>query len=324
MMIHRLAAGAALLATLALGGCAPPNYAAKAPSPSGLKYVVSSGAPQTAAFSMIDERRADGRIFSSGVLPAEVKIDGSPIDPIPFLATHLQAELASRGVPTTVSDKSAAAPAIRVKHYRMENMRTSGYTPFITLTYLSADVDTPAGVKRLGVFVTRGKTPVWSFDEIIEPTLNQPLSLGIREFASKFANAVYGLRADEDTVKSLTAKINGTRTPDTFLDVYALGFTNNPAAIDTLIGLTKDSQEYVRQAAISSLGNIGATTQFALLKSLYQDPQVSWQDHCIALKAIGDLNTVESKAFIAEEARRLGSDSSKESQVLGRILALYL
>jgi hypothetical protein len=324
MFIRRFATGVALLATLALGACAPPNYAAKAPSPSGLKYVVTGSAPQTTAFSMIDERRADGRIFSSGVLPAELKIDGAPIDPIPFLAQHLQAELASRGLPATVSDKSTAAPSIRVKHYRMENMRTSAYTPFITLTYLSADVDTPAGVKRLGVFVTRGKTPVWSFDEIVEPTLNQPLSLGIREFASKFANSVYGLRADDDAVKALTAKINGTRTPDTFLDVYALGFTNNPSAIDTLIGLTKDSQEYVRQAAISSLGNIGAGAQFGMLKSLYQDPQVSWQDHCIALKAIGDLDTDESKAFIAAEAKKLGSDSSKESQVLSRILALYL
>jgi hypothetical protein len=51
---------------------------------------------------------------------------------------------------------------------------------------------------------------------------------------------------------------------------------------------------------------------------------VSWQDHCIALKAIGDLNTEESKAFIAAEAKKLGSDSSKESQVLSRILSLYL
>jgi hypothetical protein len=324
MFNSRVATGVACLATLALAACAPPNYAAKAPAPSGLKYVVSADAPRAAAFSMIDERRADGKIFSSGVLPAEIKIDGTPIDPIPFLARHLQAELASRGLPATVSETSSASPAIRVKHYRMENMRTNAYTPFISLTYLSADVDTPSGVKRLGVFVTRGKTPVWSFEEIIEPTLNQPLSLGVREFASKFSNAVYGLRADDDTVKSLTAKINGARTPETFLDVYALGFTNNPAAVDTLVALTKDSQEYVRQAAISSLGNIGATTQLGLLKSLYQDAQVSWQDHCLALKAIGDLNTDESKAFVAEEARRLGSDSSKESQVLGRILALYL
>jgi hypothetical protein len=323
MTIRQIAAGAALLAALALTACAPPNYNVRAPTPSSLRYVVGGSAP-AANFSVLDERRADGRIFSSGILPAELKIDGTAIDPVPFFTKHLQAELAARGLPATFSHTSTALPAIHVKNYRMENMRTSGYTPFISLTYISADVDTADGTKRIGAFVTRGKTPVWSFEEIVEPTLNQPLALGIQEFASKFANAVYGFRASDETVKALTAKINGTRTPETFLDVYALGFTNNPAALDTLIGLSKDSQEYVRQAAIASLGNLGATTQFGLLKSIYQDASVSWQDHCIALKSIADLGTPESKAFITEEAKRLGSDSSKEMQVMSRILALYL
>jgi hypothetical protein len=323
MMIRQVAAAAALLATLVLTGCAPPNYAARAPTPSGLKYVVTGSAPEK-AYSVLDERRADGRIFSSGILPAELKIDGAPIDPVPFFATQLQAELASRGLPAQVSHTATAKPAIHLKDYRMENMRTNAYTPFITLTYISADVETGDGSKRIGTFVTRGKTPVWSFEEIVEPTLNQPLALGIQEFASKFANAVYGFRAGDDTVKSLTERINGTRTPNTFLDVYALGFTNNPAAIDTLIGLTKDSQEYVRQAAIASLGNIGATAQLGLLKTIYQDATVSWQDRCIALKSIADLGTAEAREFITGEAKRLGADSSKEMQVMSRILSLYL
>jgi HEAT repeat protein len=206
----------------------------------------------------------------------------------------------------------------------MENMRTNAYTPFITLTYISADVETGDGTKRIGAFVTRGKTPVWSFEEIIDPTFNQPLGLGIQEFASKFANAVYGFRASDETVKALIEKVNGARTPNTFLDVYALGFTNNPAALDTLIGLTKDSQEYVRQAAIASLGNLGATTQLGMLKAIYQDASVAWQDRCIALKSIADLGTDESKAFITDEAKRLAGNSSKETQVMSRILALYL
>lgn len=323
MTIRQVAAGAALLTTLALAACAPPNYNVRAPTPSGLKYVVSGSAPE-ASFSVLDERRADGKIFSSGILPAELKIDGVPIDPVPFFSAQLQAELASRGLPAKISSTSTAAPAIHLKNYRMENMRTNAYTPFISLTYVSADVETPGGTKRIGAFVTRGKTPVWSFEEIVEPTLNQPLALGIQEFASKFANAVYGYKAGDETVKALTTKIGGARTPDTFLDVYALGFTNNPAAVDTLIGLTKDSQEYVRQAAIASLGNIGATTQFGLLKTIYQDASVSWQDRCVALKSIADLGTAESKAFITDEAKRLGADSSKEMQVMSRILALYL
>jgi len=323
MMIRNFSAIAALCAAFAMAACAPPNYNVRAPKPSGLKYVVT-GSTQEATFSVLDERRVDGKIFSSGILPAELKIDGTPIDPVPFFSAQVQAELASRGLPAKLSTTSTAQPAIHLKNYRMENMRTNAYTPFITATYVSADVDTASGLKRIGAFVTRGKTPVWSFEEIIEPTFNQPLGLGIQEFASKFANAVYGYRADDDVVKSLSAKIGGTRTPETFLDVYALGFTNNPAAIDTLIGLTKDSQEYVRQAAIASLGNLGATTQFGLLKGIYQDATVSWQDRCIALKSIGDLGTPESTAFITAEAKRLGADSSKETQVMSRILALYL
>jgi hypothetical protein len=322
-MMNRYFLASVVLAGFALVGCAPPNYAIKAPTPSGLKYAVT-GTPEQKAFSLIDERRADGKIFSTGVLPAELKIDGTPIDPVPFLASQLQAELASRGLPAQISDKSTAQPAIKLKTYRMQNMRTNGYTPFITLTYISADVETASGAKRIGTFVTRGKTPMWSFEEIVEPTLNQPLALGVQEFASKIANFAYGFRASDETVKSLTAKINGTRTPNTFLDVYALGFTNNPAAIDTLAALAKDQQEYVRQAAISSLGNIGATGHFGLLKSIYLDPAVSWQDHSIALKAIADLGTDEAKTFINEEAKRLGSDSAKEAQVLGQILSLYL
>ena len=323
MMISRHLLASVVLVGFALAGCAPPNYAIKTPTPSGMKYVVT-GTLEQKAFSLIDERRADGKIFSSGILPAELKIDGTPIDPVPFLATQLQAELASRGLPAQVSEKSTSQPAIRLKTYRMQNMRTNAYTPFITLTYISADVETAGGAKRIGAFVTRGKTPVWSFEEIIEPTMNQPLSLGVQEFASKIANLAYGYRASDETVKGLTAKINGARTPNTYLDVYALGFTNNPAAIDTLAALAKDEQEYVRQAAISSLGNIGATGHFGLLKTIYQDPAVSWQDHSIALKAIADLGTDESRAFITQEAKKLGSDSAKEAQVLGQILSLYL
>jgi hypothetical protein len=314
---------AAALASLVLAACAPPNYNIKAPTPSGLKYVVSATPPAT-NFSLQDERRADGRVFSHGILPAELKVDGVPIDPVPFLAAQLQAELASRGLPATVSASSGTPPVIHLKAYHMENMRSSAYTPFITLTYISADVETATGTKRVGVFVTRGKTPVWSFDEIIDPAFNQPVALGIQELASKIANLVYGFRAGDEVVKDLTTKVSATRTPNSFLDVYALGFTNNPAAIDTLVGLAKDDQEYVRQAAISSLGNIGASNQFGLLKSIYQNPQMSWQDHCMALKAIADLGTFESRAFITEEAKRLGTVTAKESQVMGQILALYL
>src|SRR6185295_6717276 len=54
MTIRQTAAAVALLATLALTACAPPNYNVRAPAPSGLKYVVG-GAAAEKSFSVLDE-----------------------------------------------------------------------------------------------------------------------------------------------------------------------------------------------------------------------------------------------------------------------------
>jgi HEAT repeat protein len=166
--------------------------------------------------------------------------------------------------------------------------------------------------------------PVWSFAEVIDPTFNQPLSVAVKEFSSKLAGALYSYKASDATVKELVAKVNGTQTPDTFLDVYALGFTNNLAATDTLVSLTKSTDEYVRLAAISSLGNLRAASQFELLKTMYQDIALSRQDRDMALKAIADLGTPESDAFIRAEIKQLSAKGDTEAQWTSRILALYL
>jgi HEAT repeat protein len=125
-------------------------------------------------------------------------------------------------------------------------------------------------------------------------------------------------------VKELTAKVSGTPTADTFLDVYALGFTNNPTAIDTLLTLTKSSEEYVRLAAISSLGNLRATGQFGLLKTIYEEATASRAERDMALKAIADLGSPESEAFIRAEIKQLGAKGDTEAQWTSRMLALYL
>ena len=50
----------------------------------------------------------------------------------------------------------------------------------MTLTFLSVDLETADSKKRIGVFIKRGKVPVMSFEEVVEPTFNQPLSLAVR------------------------------------------------------------------------------------------------------------------------------------------------
>ena len=319
--LARRAGAVALL--LSLAACAPKSYTVKAPTASALKYELVSTAAST-QLSFLDERKGEDRTFSSGTLPAALTSDKGPLDPLQFLSQHVGEELASRGLPVRTANTDQGQPKVHVKTFNVLNHRSSGFSPFFTFTYLSADLETAKGTKRVGVFVRRGKVPVWSFDEVVEPTFNQPLSIAVKEFASKVANYLYSYRASDATVKDLIAKVSGAPTPDTYLDVYALGFSNNPLAVDTLVKLTSSTDEYVRLAAISSLGNVGATSQFGLLESIYQKGDSSAQDKDMAIKAIADLGTPEALAFVSSELKRLSSQNDRATLFTTRVLALYL
>ncbi|QWP77420.1 HEAT repeat domain-containing protein [Lysobacter sp. K5869] len=315
-------AGGAVLVCLSLAACAPKSYVVKSPVPSQVRYAAAPA--QAERIALQDNRAAAERAFLTGTLASTLMVESAPLDPAAFLAKNLQAELNARGIPAQVGAGEASAfPRIDLKTFRIQNHRQNAYSPYVTFTYLSADVETAAGKQRVGVFVKRGKVPVWSFDEIIEPTLNQPLSLAVKELAAKVANQLYGARADDAAVAALTAKI-AQRSDDSYLDVYALGFANNPKAIDTLVGLTRDEDEYVRIAAISSLGNLRAQGQFDLLKSIYSDAKI-WQDRAMAIKAIGDLDTPQSKAFLTEQMAHWKSQpAGKEPSWTMQVIALYL
>jgi len=306
-----------------LAGCAPSSYTVQQPSPSGMLYEQTQQA--TTTITQSDNRVGDEKTFHSGILPATLKIGSTAIDPPSFLASSVSAELASRGFPVQVNTSGSELPHTTLHTFRVQNHRASGFSPFVTLTFISADLDTGVAKKRIGVFVKRGKVPVWSFDEVVEPTLSQPLSIAVKEYSSKLANSLYGYHAPDSAVDALVAKLSGTLNENSFLDVYALGFTNNPKAIDTLVKLTTHTDEYVRLAAISSLGNLGATSKFDLLKSIYNNHDGLWQDRAMAIKAIGDLGTAESNAFLEAELKNWESKKSdKESQWMAEIIGLYL
>lgn len=296
-LIHlaRLATCAAALALLA--GCAPKSYAVRHPAPS--QDLVFGNTPPPTAIAFVDARPAPDRAFSSGVLPAALTVDGAPFDPAGYLAKNLQAELAARGFPAQVVAGGDALPRLELGAFRIQNHRANGFSPFVTLTFLSGDLVTPEGKQRLAVFVKRGKVPVWSFDEVIEPTFNQPLSLATKELAAKIAAHLHGARSSDAEVDRLVARI-ADRGDDSYLDVYALGFTNHPKAIATVTRLARDPDEYVRLAAISSLGTLNAIDQLDLLASIYRDATL-WQDRAMALKSIGDLRSEAADAFLQEE-----------------------
>ncbi|MBL8261727.1 MAG: HEAT repeat domain-containing protein [Xanthomonadaceae bacterium] len=313
-----LCGGIAVSALLMLSGCAPTSYAVKTPQPSSTSYTAES---QAGNVGFVDSRGMGERTFNTGVLPATLTVNGAPLNGAEYLKAGVEAELAARGLPVRFGD-AAVFPKVDLRSFRMLNHRQNGYSPYVTFTFISADVETAAGKKRIGVFVKRGKVPVWSFAEVVEPTMNEPLSIAVKEFSAKVARELYGARASDADVDALIARL-AKPGDEQYLDVYALGFTNHPKAVGTLARLAKDDHEYVRIAAISSLGTLRASEHLDLLKDISRNAQ-TWQDRAMALKAIGDLDTAESRAFIAEQkAYWQGKPAEKESNWTLQVLDLY-
>lgn len=314
----------AIVCALLLTACAPKTYSVRAPSPSDWAYAPAA-APTTESLSLVDRRTGADLTFSSGVLPAGLTQDGKPIDPPAFLRAHLARELQARGVKVDLDDRSDGMPRVELHSFRVQNHRVNGWSPFVTFTYVAADLTGGGEPQRLGVFIKRGKVPVWSFDEVVEPTFNEPLSLAVKELATKVANRLYGYRADEAAVDRLLTRLDGERKPTSYLDVYALGFTNHPMAVQPIAELTTDADEYVRLAAISSLGTLGATSEFGRLKQLYENRDSLWQDRAMALKSIADLPSDEAHAFVrAQRDYWAAQEETPESRWNLQIINLYL
>jgi hypothetical protein len=305
---------------LAVASCSP-TFVVKEPAPSGLKLEVPD-AQASGAVSVLDERSA-GDPFTGGSVSFTLATNGAPLQPVPFLANSLTAELASRGVDARFSAGEHGAPRLHLKTFRIHDHEVTSYSPFVTLTLLSADVETASGSRHVAVFVKRGKVPILSLDEVVDTVFNDALSVAVKELATKYVAVAYGYRSSDRTVEEIARRL-ATRTPQSFMDVYELGFTNNPAAVPRIVELLNDPNEYVRLAAISSLGTLGASNQFARLKAIYDGGARMWQDRAMAIKSIGDLNTSESRALIEAEANRLAAATpSDDRDWTLEVLGLY-
>jgi hypothetical protein len=291
-------------------GCAPSSYLVKTPTPSLVTYKTSK-ITTSQALAVNDNRAEDEKKFNSGILEAELMIDGTLIDPIGYIKKNTELEFLSRGIPVNLD--SSDSLDIDVHKFQMINHRTSGFSPFVTFTFLKADINLGNKKEPIGIFIRRGKVPVWSFDEIIEPTLNEPLSLLVKELTAKINAAVYKQSISDTDVELLITKIKTQIKGEgkaTYLDVYQLGFGNNHSAIPFLKELTNSTDEYKRQAAISSLGILKAVNELDFLKSSYVNGN-SWADKAMSLKAIGDLGTDKAIAFLKQEKETFTDDAKK-------------
>jgi hypothetical protein len=259
---------------------------------------------------------------STGRIKVNLKNNGSDLDTAKFVATHLERELKARGTAIEFSD--AADNTIELQTFEVLNHRVSGFSPMVTISTAKADLKTAGGSQRIASMVKRGKLPVWTMDEINDPCFNEPIELLIKELAAKINAKLTGYSLTDAEVDALVAKIEANSDKDeTYFDVYELGFSNNPKAIPKLKEFTSHSSDYLRMAAISSLGMLGSADMLEYLQGIYKNGSL-WQDRGMALKAVGDLGTDEALAFLQQEKNRWQAQSSNEALWNVRIIELYV
>ena len=311
------------VALLLLQACAPKAYVIDSPEASSYVYVPDA-AQDTVAIDFVDARADPYTPFNTGVLPMGLTHKGADLDPIKYIETFTMAEVLARGLPAT----SGSDAEVRINKIQMRNYRATGFSPFTTTTMLSADIVTAEGSQRAGAFFVRGKVPVWSFAEIVEPTLNQPLELLVQELAAKINVALFNDKASDSTVDELIAKVNADPGDGlAYLAVYQLGYTNNARAIDALVEMTGSEHQYVRLAAISSLGSLNAYEQIDHLISIFHSDS-HWQDRAMAVKSLGDIavrGNDRATAFLQDDVEpSLAGESAAGATWTREILGLYL
>jgi hypothetical protein len=235
-----------------------------------------------------------------------------------FMGENIAKEFRSRGINMSYLEDGAGDLILKVKKYRIRNLRTTGFSPYWTYTTFSGDVESSGKSKIAAFYFKRGKVPVWSFNEVEEPCYNVPVSLMVKEVASKINRYYFGLRAPEEKVDHLVDNIRNRFNEDSFMQVLELGYTNNPSAVAPLVELTSHSDSMVRACAICSFGVLGAVDQFEFLQQKYRTSE-SLEKH-MALKAIGDLGTPEAMDFL----RSVKESDDYDDDVIGNIVDLYL
>lgn len=293
----------------------------KDPQPSTEKFATASKKPVSLYFVDQQEKPFKDNIVD-GRIPMQPTYNDKPLDAANWLARNTLAELNARGLPVSLaSSAEGASTIVQVKLINSTNHRVSGFSPFETYTRLKTDLVTGGQSTRAAFWIKRGKVPVWSFNEVIDPTFNLPLDIMSKDLAARIGKQLFNAAFSDAQVDALIARIEASKDVSD-RDVFELGFSNNRRAIPKLVKLMNDGNQEVSHAAISSLGLLDATEQFPALKARYERSASDKEDRGIALKAICDLSSAEARSYAAAELARLQGNSDSDAKFFAAILAL--
>jgi hypothetical protein len=239
-----------------------------------------------------------------------------------YVKSALEKEIKARKMPFQII--SDADDKLTLDNFEIITHRVSGFSPLVTVSTLKLNMNIGEDTKTFVSVVKRAKVPVWGMNEVIEPCYNEPASLLIKEIVAKINKKYIGHKFNDKYVDDLKFKISANESLGlTYLDVYELGFSNNSKAIGYLRELTSNKYEYIRLAAISSIGILGNEKEFDFLVSLNKNSKL-WQDRAMALKSIGDLDIKKSHDYLTERRNFWQGKTTNEAIWNLKIIDLYI
>lgn len=311
-MFRRLSYLSIVFFLIPVFGCTKTFYI-KTPAPSSIIY--DQKFQEVTILKINDQRSGEDKKISAGTLSVVLK---NMENEMSFLGNNIEKALRSRGINLKYKNENGKNLLLNIHKYRIRNLRTTGFSPYWTFTTFRGDLIINGKSQKITFYFKIGKVPVWAFSEVEEPCYNVPVSLMVKEIASKINRYYFGLQAPSDKINLLLDDINNNFNEFSFLKVLELGYTNNRDAIDPLIKLTNHKDSMVRVCAISSLGVLGAVEKFDFLKNVYNTTESI--EKSMALKSIGDLDTSQAIEFM----KFVKESSDYQDKMIREVVDLYI
>ncbi|MGC1456297.1 MAG: HEAT repeat domain-containing protein [Nitrospirota bacterium] len=224
-------------------------------------------------------------------------------DPVAWLSQALEKEFTARNIPVQVvygNTTKSADIVLTVKKFQIVSRRTGGseYNPWETYHSFRGDVTTGRKTTDIRAYFFNGKVP-WTWKAVEEACFNMPLSLLVKEIASKINTIALHYSAGDESIRDTGARAAEqakNKDDHACFTLFELGGSNNPGALKTLHTFAENDDRFVRACALSAIGTLGAKNQFEFLQKKYM--QYDEIDKYMALKSIGDAGTPQAMEFV--------------------------
>ncbi len=288
----------AMVAFLFTGCVSNVKFTIKDPVVSNFKY--DKGSEKPLVLQVIDQRSSllfhdkIGGLDSKNIIITLVNIS----DPIAWLSQSLEKEFAARNIPVQVVYGKTINPAdivLTVRKFQIVSRRMSAYSPWESYHSFRGEVTSGGKIADIRAYFFNGKVPMWSIEDVVEPCFNMPLSLLVKEIASKINHIALNYSAGDEIIRNSSARAaEQTKNKDDYacFPIFELGGSNNPAAIISLTVFADNDDRFIRACALSAIGTLGGQNQLEFLQKKYK--QGDEIDKYMALKSIGDFGTPQA------------------------------